>query len=41
MRIINGIKIVGRKLNEFKGFKELKNIDKKYYSSDFYDVNLS
>ena len=32
------MKIVGR---EFKEFKELKNIDKKYYCSDFYDVNLN
>ena len=26
--------------NSGKEFKELENIDKKYYSSDFYDVNL-
>ena len=27
--------------NTWKEFKELKNIDKKYYCSDFYDVNLN
>ena len=29
------MKIAGRE------FKELKNIDKRYYCSDFYDVNLN
>ena len=32
---VNFIKIVGRE------FKELKNIDKRYYSSNFYDVDLN
>ena len=27
--------------NSWKEFKELKNIDEKYYCSDFYNVNLS
>ena len=27
--------------NTWKEFKELKNIDKKYYCSDFYNVNLN
>ena len=27
--------------DSLKEFKELKNIDKKYYSSDFYDVSLN
>ena len=27
--------------NSWKKFKELENIDKKYYSSDFYDVSLN
>ena len=27
--------------NSWKEFKELKNIDKKYYGSDFYDINLN
>ena len=27
--------------NSWKEFKELENIDKKYYSSDFYDVGLN
>ena len=27
--------------NTWKEFKELKNIDKKYYCSDFYDVTLN
>ena len=27
--------------NSWKNFKELKNIDDKYYCSDFYDVNLN
>ena len=27
--------------NTWKEFKESKNIDKKYYCSDFYDVNLN
>ena len=27
--------------NSWKGFKELKNIDKKYYVSDFYDVSIN
>ena len=27
--------------NTWKEFKELKDIDKKYYCSDFYDVNLN
>ena len=27
--------------NTWKEFEELKNIDKKYYCSDFYDVNLN
>ena len=27
--------------NSWKEFKELKNIDKKYYCSDFYDVDLN
>ena len=39
--MISGIKIFGREFNELKEFKELKNIDKKYYSSDFYDVDLN
>ena len=26
--------------DSWKDFKELENIDKKYYSSDFYDVSL-
>ena len=27
--------------DSWKEFKELENIDKKYYSSDFYDVSLN
>ena len=27
--------------DSWKEFKELESIDKKYYSSDFYDVNLN
>ena len=27
--------------DSWKEFKELENIDKKYYASDFYDVNLN
>ena len=27
--------------NSWKEFKELKNIDKKYYASDFYDADLN
>ena len=27
--------------NSWKGFKELNSIDKKYYSSDHYDVSLN
>ena len=27
--------------NSWKEFKELENIDKKYYASDFYDVNVN
>ena len=27
--------------DSWKEFKELKNIDKKYYSSDFYDVSVN
>ena len=27
--------------DNWKEFKELENIDKKYYSSDFYDVSLN
>ena len=27
--------------NSWKEFKELENIDKKYYCSDFYDVDLN
>ena len=27
--------------DSWKEFKELKNIDKKYYSSDYYDVSLN
>ena len=27
--------------NSWKEFKELKNIDKKYYCSKFYDINLN
>ena len=27
--------------NSWKEFKELKNIDRKYYVSDYYDVNLN
>ena len=37
--MINRIKIVGREFKEFKEFEELKDIDKKYYCSDFYDIN--
>ena len=33
--MINGIKIVGGE------FEELKNIDNKQYSSDFYDFDLN
>ena len=39
--MINGIKIVGREFKKFKEFEELKSIDKKYYSSDFYDIDLN
>ena len=39
--MINGIKIVGRELKEFKKFEELKHIDTKHYSFDFYDVDLN
>ena len=27
--------------NSWKEFDQLKNIDKKYYASDFYDINLN
>ena len=27
--------------DSWKGFKELESIDKKYYASDFYDVNVN
>ena len=39
--MINGIKIVGREFKKFKEFEELKDIDKKHYSFDFYDVELN
>ena len=38
---VNFIKIVGGEFKEFKEFEELKNIDKKYYCSDCYDVKLN
>ena len=38
--IINFIKIAGREFKKFKEFEELKDIDKKNYCSDFYDVDL-
>ena len=27
--------------NSWKGFHQLKNIDTKYYASDYYDVNMN
>ena len=39
--MINGMKIVGREFSKFKEFEQLKDIDKKHYGSDFYDVNLN
>ena len=41
MLLVNFIKIVGREFKKFKELEELKDIDKKYYCFDFYDVDLN